>query len=84
MKKRVLALVLAATLAIGGLTGCGNKDMWDTVYTFDYANIKLPNGEIVEGKVDKWTDYEDGDQLQVTIDGKIYLTSTLNCTLIQN
>lgn len=84
MKKRVLALVLAASLAIGGLTGCGNKDMWDTVYTFDYAIIKLPNGEIVEGKVDKWTDYEDGDQLQVTIDGKIYLTSTLNCTLIQN
>ena len=84
MKKRVLALILAATLAIGGLTGCGNKDMWDTVYTFDYAIIKLPNGEIVEGKVDKWTDYEDGDQLQVTIDGKIYLTSTLNCTLIQN
>ena len=84
MKKRVLALILAASLAIGGLTGCGNKDMWDTVYTFDYAIIKLPNGEIVEGKVDKWTDYEDGDQLQVTIDGKIYLTSTLNCTLIQN
>lgn len=84
MKKRVLALVLAASLAIGGLTGCGNKDMWDTVYTFDYAIIKLPNGEVVEGKVDKWTDYEDGDQLQVTIDGKIYLTSTLNCTLIQN
>lgn len=84
MKKRTLALILAATLAIGGLTGCGNKDMWDTVYTFDYAIIKLPNGEIVEGKVDKWTDYEDGDQLQVTIDGKIYLTSTLNCTLIQN
>lgn len=83
MKKRVLALILAATLAIGGLTGCGNKDMWDTVYTFDYAIIKLPNGEIIEGKVDKWTDYEDGDQLQVTIDGKIYLTSTLNCTLIQ-
>ena len=83
MKKRVLALILAATLAIGGLTGCGNKDMWDTVYTFDYAIIKLPNGEIIEGKVDKWTDYEDGDQLQVTIDGKMYLTSTLNCTLIQ-
>ena len=83
MKKRTLALILAATLAIGGLTGCGNKDMWDTVYTFDYAIIKLSNGEIVEGEVDKWTDYEDGDQLQVTIDGKIYLTSTLNCTLIQ-
>lgn len=82
MKKRTLALIFAATLVVSTLTGC-NKDMWDTVYTFDYAIIKLPNGEIVEGEVDSWTDYEDGDQLQVTIDGKIYLTSTLNCTLIQ-
>lgn len=83
MKKRIVTLLLTAVLAIGALTGCGNKDMWDTVYTFDYAIIKLPNGEIVEGEVEKWTDYEDGDQLQVTIDGTIYLTSTLNCTLIQ-
>lgn len=83
MKKRVLALISAAALAVFTLIGC-NKDIIDTVYTFDYAIIKLPNGEVVEGKVDKWTDYEDGDQLQVTIDGKIYLTSTLNCTLIQN
>lgn len=82
MKKRIVTLLLAAVLAVGALTGCGNKDMWDTVYTFDYAIIKLPNGEIVEGEVESWTDYEDGDQLQITIDGKIYLTSTLNCTLI--
>ena len=82
MKKRVLALISAAALAVFTLIGC-NKDIIDTVYTFDYAIIKLPNGEIVEGEVDKWIDYEDGDQLQVTIDGKIYLTSTLNCTLIQ-
>lgn len=52
MKKRVLALILAATLAVSALTGC-NKDIIDTVYTFNYAVIKLPNGEIVEGKVDK-------------------------------
>lgn len=82
MKKRIVALILTTVLAIGGLTGCGNRDMWDTVYTFDYAIIKLPNGEIVEGEVESWTDYEDGEQLQVTIDGQIYLTSTFNCTLI--
>ena len=82
MKKRVLALISAAALAVFTLIGC-NKDIIDTVYTFDYAIIKLPNGEIVEGEVDKWTDYEEGDQIQITIDGKIYLTSTLNCTLIQ-
>lgn len=82
MKKRALVLISAAALAVFTLIGC-NKDIIDTVYTFDYAIIKLPNGEIVEGEVDKWTDYEDGDQIQITIDGKIYLTSTLNCTLIQ-
>lgn len=81
MKKRVLVSVLAATLAISALTGC-NKDIIDTVYTFNYAVIKLPNGEIVEGKVDKWRDYEDSEQLQVTIDGTVYLTSPFNCTLI--
>jgi hypothetical protein len=83
MKKKILALVLAATLTISALTGC-NKDIIDTVYTFNYAVIKLPNGEIVEGKVDKWRDYEDSEQLQVTIDGTVYLTSPFNCTLIQN
>lgn len=82
MKKRIVTVLLAAVLAVGALTGCGNKDMWDTVYTFDYAVIQLPNGEVVEGRVESWTDYEDGDQIQVKIDGITYLTSTLNCTLI--
>lgn len=82
MKKRALVLISAAALAVFTLIGC-NKDIIDTVYTFDYAIIKLPNGEIVEGEVDKWTDYEDGVQIQVIIDGKVYLTSALNCTLIQ-
>ena len=33
------------------LTGCVNKDMFDTVYTYDRAIIELPTGTIVEGKV---------------------------------
>lgn len=82
MKKRALVLISAAALAVFTLIGC-NKDIIDTVYTFDYAIIKLPNGEIIEGEIDKWTDYEDENQIQVTIDGKVYLTSILNCTLIQ-
>lgn len=61
--------------------GCGNYQMFDTTYTYDYAIIRLQNGEVIEGKVEKWTDYE-GEQLQVTIDGVTYLTNSLNCTLI--
>ncbi len=81
MKKKIVALLLGLTLAVSTLTGCGNKDVWDMVYTFDYAIIKLPNGEIVEGKVQSWTDYE-GEQLQIKINGETYLTSSVNCTLI--
>lgn len=63
MKKRLIAVIFAAML----LTGCGNYQVIDTVYTYNYAIIQLPNGEIVEGKVQSWADY-DGEQLQVKID----------------
>ena len=79
MKKRILALV---TLLMITLTGCGNMTMIDTTYTFNRAIIKLANGEVVEGKVESWTDFEDGDQIQVKINGETYLVHMSNATLI--
>ena len=80
MKKKILAaLLLTMTL----LSGCGNKDMWDTVYTYDRAIILLQDGTVVDGKVESWSDYEDGDQIQVKIDGNVYLVHSSNITLIQ-
>ena len=58
-----------------------NKRISLPVYTFDRAIIKLPNGEIVEGEVESWCDYE-GNQLQITIDGKIYLVHSSDAVLI--
>lgn len=81
MNKRIL-LPLLLIIVLLALTACGNKDIFDTVYTFDRAIIKLPNGEIVEGKVDSWRDYEDADQLQITIGGKIYLVHSSDAVLI--
>ena len=84
MKKKILTVVLSAMM-IMGLAGCGNKDIWDTNYTYDKAIICLPNGESIEVKIKQWRDYEDGDQLQIIAkDGTVYLTSTLNCTLIRD
>lgn len=83
MKKKVLAVMLTS-LMILGLTGCGNKDIFDTVYTFNRAIIELPNGEVIEGKVNRWSDYEDGDQIQVTINGTIYLVHSSKCVLISD
>ena len=79
-KKFIIAILVASCLTLGG---CGNKDLFDTVYNYDYAIIQLPNGEIIEGKVEKWADYEDGDQLQIKIDGVIYLVHSNNASLIR-
>ena len=77
----VLTIVLVAAAAI--FAGC-NKQMVDLTYSYEYAIIGLPNGETVEGKVSSWTDFEDGDQIQVKIDGKTYLVHSSNIVLISD
>lgn len=80
--KKILVLLMMIVLATG-LSGCGNMQMLDTIYTFDYAYISLPNGECVEGKVQSWADYADSDQLQITIDGVAYFTDSTRAVLIR-
>ena len=83
--KKVISLILIVVLVISlvVLAGC-NKQMVDLTYSYEYAIIGLPNGEVVEGKVSSWTDFEDGDQIQVKIDGKTYLVHSSNVVLISN
>ena len=50
--------------------------------TYKSAIINLPNGEIIEGKVESWRDYEDGDQIQVTVDGVTYLVHAADAVLM--
>lgn len=79
--KKIFALALTIVMVIA-MTGCGNRQVFDTTYTFDRAVINLPNGEVVEGKVTSWKDYEDGDQIQVKIGDKTYLVHSSNIVLI--
>lgn len=88
------ALIVAVIIAI--FVGCAcfnvspgqiadfgfNKQLIDPTYEFNRGIVKLPNGQIVEGKVQSWTDFEDGDQIQVKIDGKTYLAHSANVVLI--
>ncbi len=76
MKKGIIISLLSLLV----LTGC-NKQVIDVTYTYNYAIIQLPNGEVVEGKIQSWNDYE-GEQLQVKINGVIYLCSSYNCVLM--
>lgn len=81
MKKFVTVIWgIVMIMLLFALPAC-NKQIVDLNYTFNYAIIYLPNGEIVEGAVQSWTDYEDGDQIQVKIDGITYLVHSSNIAL---
>ena len=82
--KKIIAILLVAVVVLSMAliaTGC-NKQLVDLTYSYEYAIIGLPNGETVEGKVSSGTDFEDGDQIQVKIDGKTYLVHSSNIVLI--
>ena len=84
MKKWIATIAMIAVLLTAlVISGC-NKQMVDLTYSYERAIICLPNGEIVEGRVTSWTDFEDGDQIQVRIDGKTYLVHSSNVVLISN
>ena len=79
MKKFLAMLLCVITMAT--LSGC-NKSLLDTTYSFERAVVCLPNGDVIEGEVQSWTDYEDGDQIQVKIDDVTYLVHSSNIVLI--
>ena len=80
MKK--IKVIIAAMCAALSLTACGAKQIVDLTFIYDKAIISLPNGTVVEGKVQSWTDYEDGDQIQVKVNGVTYLVHSSNLALI--
>lgn len=84
-KEVLITIVAIATLAaimVLSLTGCGNMQIFDTTYNFNYGYVSLPNGEVIEGKVTSWMDYSESDMVQVVINGKTYLTFSSNVVLV--
>lgn len=80
MKK--YALMLLTTVGLVVLSACGNQTFFDTTYTYNYAQVRLPDGSIKTGKVKEWTDYSDGDQLQIKFeDGTVYLVHSSQAVL---
>ena len=79
--KRIICIGLVLLLLVASMCGC-NKQIIDITYSFDKAIVSLPNGEIIEGKVQSWRDYDDGDQIQVVINNKTYLVHSSQIVLI--
>lgn len=51
---------------------------------FDKAIIKMPDDTVKEIDIESWTDYDDGEQLQiVATNGDVYLVSSINCILVK-
>ena len=77
------ALIISCASTSTSQAWGGNKMYYDSNY-FDTAIIDLHN-EIITIEIASWTDFEDGEQLQIKAkDGTVYLTSSYNCTLIQH
>ena len=81
MRKKTVALLLVMLVLVCLLCGC-NRQIVDVTYNYNYAYIELPSGNMVEGKLDSWFDYENSDVVQVVIDGTTYLTHYENVVLI--
>ena len=82
MRKRI-ALALVLVIATLLLASCGNKDYFDTVYTYHEAVIAMPDGTVVSGEVQNWRGYGNGDQIQVKIDGITYLVHSSDIVLMK-
>jgi major membrane immunogen (membrane-anchored lipoprotein) len=82
MKKTVILIIAILMMALT-LVGCGNKDLFDTVRTYDYALVSFPDGTSEKIEIKQWRDYEDGEQIQIIAkDGNIYLVNSVNCVLV--
>ena len=82
--KHKLFMSVAAVLIICAImcTGCGNRQVLDTTWSFDRAIIILGDKKI-EVQVESWKDYEDTTIQIRTKDGKVYLTDVKNVLMIK-
>lgn len=82
MKKFFALVAVTITLIVAVITTGCNRQIIDTTWSYNRAILYLPNGEVIDGKIESWMDYEDGDQLQIKIDGVTYLVHSMNVVLI--
>lgn len=82
--KKIICGILIIVLVFS-LTACqiGNRQIgFDSTQTFHWAIIQLGNGELIEGPVDSWRDFDESDAVQITIKGVTYLTHYANAILV--
>lgn len=79
MRNKIAALLLIF-LPVLSFVGC-NRQLIDTTFKYDYVMFSMPDGEIIEGQVESWKDFTDGDQLQVKVNNDVYLVHSSDIVL---
>lgn len=80
--KKMIAIVIVL-ISLFALFSC-NQMIIDTTYKFDYAIVSFPDGTSKKIEIASWTDFEDGDQLQIKAkDGTVYLIHSEDCVLVR-
>lgn len=84
MNKKIAVVLLSCGLfGFMGFQVNANKKIFDTTYTFEYAEVKMPSGEAKCGEVESWNDYKDSDMVQVWFkDGSSYYTHGSNVVFV--
>ena len=54
--RKIFMVGASAAASVLLMTGC-NKQVIDLTYEYSQAQIKMPDGTVIEGKVDSWNDY---------------------------
>jgi len=80
MKKVITFILLLGVI----LSICSCNKMIDTTVKFDYAIVSFPDGTSKRIELAGWTDFEDGDQIQIKAkDGTVYLVHSEDCVLVR-
>lgn len=89
--KKMIALVALLMFATLVLCSCdnnpqtirGNRVTRGVDYqTFQYAYIILGDKLIAEGQITQWRDYQSGDEIQIQIGDKVFLTHYNNVVMV--
>jgi len=81
----ILAIIFGISYAVRGSKNIlfgGNRQVFDTKYAFHWAIIELGNGELLEGAVKSWNDYDESDTVQVVMENGIVILTHYSKVLL--
>lgn len=82
--KKYIAVILVLVILMLTLTACGNMQLIDTNWNFDYAYVNEQSGW-KEFEITSWINYDDGDMVQfTTINGNTVLGHSSVIILAKN